>query len=183
MGHDLGMKSRVHPKYKTKYRVANWADYEHVSVLNIGPPRNRWTFSPLDLSHPTAHGTLISSRESVRVSSERSRRISPRCQLPSRSYRRFFAALSPSSADQRSGSSACDCVAATSDRPFQCHDQSDGSVGHPTTPRSVPQRFRTALPDAPDGRPVEVRPSFDAKLAGLPRAGGLHHRYVWQEAA
>jgi len=28
MRHDLGMNSRVHPKYKTKYRVANWAEYD-----------------------------------------------------------------------------------------------------------------------------------------------------------
>ena len=28
MGHDLGMNSRVHPKYKTKYRVSNWSDYD-----------------------------------------------------------------------------------------------------------------------------------------------------------
>jgi IS5 family transposase len=28
MGHDLGMNSRVHPKYKTKYRVSNWPDYD-----------------------------------------------------------------------------------------------------------------------------------------------------------
>ena len=28
MGHDLGMNSRVHPKYKTKYRVKNWASYD-----------------------------------------------------------------------------------------------------------------------------------------------------------
>jgi hypothetical protein len=27
MGHVLGMKSKVHPKYKTKYRVNNWADW------------------------------------------------------------------------------------------------------------------------------------------------------------
>ena len=26
MSHDLGMKSRVHPKYKTKYLVKNWAE-------------------------------------------------------------------------------------------------------------------------------------------------------------
>ena len=26
-GHDLDVKSRVHPKYKTKYRVGNWAEY------------------------------------------------------------------------------------------------------------------------------------------------------------
>jgi hypothetical protein len=28
MGHILGMNSRVHPKYKTKYRVSNWAEYD-----------------------------------------------------------------------------------------------------------------------------------------------------------
>jgi hypothetical protein len=28
MGQDLGMKSRVHPKYKTKYRVGNWPGYD-----------------------------------------------------------------------------------------------------------------------------------------------------------
>jgi hypothetical protein len=27
-GSEVGMKSRVHLKYKTKYRVTNWAEYE-----------------------------------------------------------------------------------------------------------------------------------------------------------
>ena len=32
IGHGLGMKSRVHPKYKTKYRVNNWAEYDKALV-------------------------------------------------------------------------------------------------------------------------------------------------------
>jgi putative transposase len=44
-------------------------------------------------------------------------------------------------------------------------------------------RVHTRLADAPDGRPVEVRPSPEAKVIGLPRVGGLHHRYAWQQAA
>jgi hypothetical protein len=28
IGHLLHMNSRVHPKYKTKYRVSNWAEYD-----------------------------------------------------------------------------------------------------------------------------------------------------------
>jgi transposase len=32
MRHALGMKSRVHPKYKTKYRVSNWAEYDRALV-------------------------------------------------------------------------------------------------------------------------------------------------------
>ncbi len=28
----IGMKSRVHPKYKTKYRVENWATYDRALV-------------------------------------------------------------------------------------------------------------------------------------------------------
>ena len=32
MGHCLGMRSRVPPKYKTKYRVSNWAEYDQVLV-------------------------------------------------------------------------------------------------------------------------------------------------------
>ncbi len=32
MGHDLDMKSRVHPKYKTKYRVSNWTEYDQALV-------------------------------------------------------------------------------------------------------------------------------------------------------
>jgi hypothetical protein len=32
MRHDLGMKSRVHPKYKTKYHVSNWAEYDRALV-------------------------------------------------------------------------------------------------------------------------------------------------------
>jgi hypothetical protein len=39
-------------------------------------------------------------------------------------------------------------------------------------------RVHTRLADAPDGRPPDTRPSATAKLVGLPRAGGLHHRYV-----
>ncbi len=32
MGRFLGMKSRVHPKYKTKYRVSNWSEYDRALV-------------------------------------------------------------------------------------------------------------------------------------------------------
>jgi IS5 family transposase len=32
MSHDLGMRSRVHPNYKTKYRVGNWAEYDRALV-------------------------------------------------------------------------------------------------------------------------------------------------------
>jgi hypothetical protein len=32
MGHHLGMNSKVHPKYKTKYRVSNWAEYDRALV-------------------------------------------------------------------------------------------------------------------------------------------------------
>jgi len=32
MGHGLGMNSRVHPKYKTKYRVNNWSEYDTALV-------------------------------------------------------------------------------------------------------------------------------------------------------
>jgi hypothetical protein len=32
MSQDLGMRSRVQPKYKTKYRVSNWADYDRALV-------------------------------------------------------------------------------------------------------------------------------------------------------
>ena len=31
-GHTTGMKSKVHPKYKTQYRVANWPAYNQVLV-------------------------------------------------------------------------------------------------------------------------------------------------------
>ena len=45
------------------------------------------------------------------------------------------------------------------------------------------ERVHTRLRDAPHGRPIETRPSLSAKVVGLPRVGGLHHRYVWHEAA
>jgi hypothetical protein len=32
LGHDLGMNSRVHPKYKTEYGVSNWAEYDRALV-------------------------------------------------------------------------------------------------------------------------------------------------------
>ncbi|MBU0609733.1 MAG: transposase [Armatimonadetes bacterium] len=37
--------------------------------------------------------------------------------------------------------------------------------------------------DTPSGRGVEARPSADAKVVALPRVAGLHHRYVWRDAA
>ena len=44
-------------------------------------------------------------------------------------------------------------------------------------------RVHTQLRDSPIGRPAEPRPSSKAQIVGLPRVGGLHHRYEWQEAA
>jgi len=44
-------------------------------------------------------------------------------------------------------------------------------------------RIHTRLRDSPAGRPTENRPSPDAKIVGLPRIGGFHHRYAWREAA
>lgn len=37
--------------------------------------------------------------------------------------------------------------------------------------------------DTPKSRAVTPRPSPTAKIVALPRVGGLHHRYVWREAA
>jgi len=37
--------------------------------------------------------------------------------------------------------------------------------------------------DTPDGRPVQHAKSAGDKVIALPRVGGLHHRYVWKEAA
>ena len=37
--------------------------------------------------------------------------------------------------------------------------------------------------EAPGRRVVERRPSESANVAGVPRVGGLHHRYQWQIAA
>jgi putative transposase len=45
------------------------------------------------------------------------------------------------------------------------------------------ERFHTSMDDAPEGRDVETRPSDHARVIGLPRVGGLHHRCVWPEVA
>jgi len=44
------------------------------------------------------------------------------------------------------------------------------------------ERVHTSIGDAPVGRPVESRPSSGARVVGVPRIGGLHHRYAWCEA-
>jgi transposase InsO family protein len=44
-------------------------------------------------------------------------------------------------------------------------------------------RVHTQLRDSPAGREVEARASPTAQVVGLPRVGGLHHRYVWREVA
>jgi putative transposase len=38
------------------------------------------------------------------------------------------------------------------------------------------ERVHTSIVDSPSGRDVESRPSGHAKVVGLPRVGGLHHR-------
>jgi transposase InsO family protein len=45
------------------------------------------------------------------------------------------------------------------------------------------ERVHTAISDAPMGRASETRPSSGAQVVGLPRVGGLHHRYAWRDAA
>jgi transposase InsO family protein len=45
------------------------------------------------------------------------------------------------------------------------------------------ERVHTSIGDAPVGRPVESRPSADARVVSFPRVGGLHHRYRCREAA
>jgi transposase InsO family protein len=45
------------------------------------------------------------------------------------------------------------------------------------------ERVHTSIGDAPEGRAVQERRSKRAKVVGLPRVGGLHHRYVWAEVA
>ncbi len=45
------------------------------------------------------------------------------------------------------------------------------------------ERVHTSIGDAPAGRTTEARPSKRAQVAGLPRVGGLHHRYAWRDAA
>ena len=37
--------------------------------------------------------------------------------------------------------------------------------------------------DSPRGRPVERRLDSASAVVGLPRGGGLHHRYAWRQAA
>jgi putative transposase len=44
-------------------------------------------------------------------------------------------------------------------------------------------RVHTSIGDAPEGRVVQDRPSARAKIIGLPRVGGLHHRYAWTQVA
>ncbi len=44
-------------------------------------------------------------------------------------------------------------------------------------------RVHTSIQDSPKGRAAELRPSSNARIVGLPRVGGLHHRYAWKEAA
>ena len=41
----------------------------------------------------------------------------------------------------------------------------------------------TLAGDSPAGRPIEMKPSVNAKVLALERLGGLHHRYTWKHAA
>jgi len=57
-------------------------------------------------------------------------------------------------------------------------------VGHDYVTYYDEDRCHTTLDgDSPLGRPVRSRPSSGARVVGLPRAGGNHHRYEWRQAA
>jgi transposase InsO family protein len=45
------------------------------------------------------------------------------------------------------------------------------------------ERVHTSISDAPAGRESKSRRSAAAKVVGVPRVGGLHHRYFWRDAA
>jgi transposase InsO family protein len=45
------------------------------------------------------------------------------------------------------------------------------------------ERVHTSIGDAPAVRAAEAKPSPAAEVIGLPRVGGLHHRYAWRDAA
>jgi hypothetical protein len=45
------------------------------------------------------------------------------------------------------------------------------------------ERVHTSIGDAPAGRLMDAKLSDSARVVGLPRVGGIHHRYVWREAA
>jgi hypothetical protein len=44
-------------------------------------------------------------------------------------------------------------------------------------------RVHTELQVSPMGRSTKSRLSPKAQVVGIPRVGGLHHRYAWQAAA
>jgi transposase InsO family protein len=44
-------------------------------------------------------------------------------------------------------------------------------------------RVHTQLRDSPQGRSTDCQPSPAGRVLGLPRLGGLHHRYEWRRAA
>jgi transposase InsO family protein len=44
-------------------------------------------------------------------------------------------------------------------------------------------RVHTSVGDAPDGRDTDAKPNDRSRVVALPRVGGLHHRYIWREAA
>ena len=55
---------------------------------------------------------------------------------------------------------------------------------NPVTESYHDDRIHDALKkETPNPRVVEPRPRGTAKGAGIPRVGGLHHRYQWQTAA
>jgi len=45
------------------------------------------------------------------------------------------------------------------------------------------ERVHSSIGDAPAGRTTDARPSGRARVIGLPRVGGLYHRYAWRNAA
>jgi len=45
------------------------------------------------------------------------------------------------------------------------------------------ERVHTSLGDSPAGRAQEIKPPGSVTALGLPRVGGLHHRYSRREAA
>ena len=45
------------------------------------------------------------------------------------------------------------------------------------------ERIHSSVGNSPEGRAAEPRSSGPATVTALARLGGLHHRYIWRQAA
>ncbi len=178
--------SRVNRKYKTRYRIQNWPEYERglrsrgdVTMWFSDEAVAAWVIQQLREAFPfdTAPRHLIFDRDSI-FSSALVGFVKSMATKPCRTA--YRSPWQNPVAERWIGG----CRRELFDHVVVFSERHAVRLARAYIAYFHEDRTHLGLSkDTPSRRPLTLPPSSTAKVVAMPRVGGLHHRYEWREAA